>query len=87
MSQSKPMDGDTTSSDYDWAELKICTYNVHMWKDARWDPNIDRVIDFVLQQKPHILCLQVVWSCLNQSHIVHIKLLIALRKPRDQRNF
>ena len=83
------MEGDTTSSDFDWAELKICTYNVHMWKDARWDPNIDRVIDLVLQQKPHILCLQVVWSCLylNSPHIVHIKLLKALRKPRDQRNF
>jgi len=52
------MEGDTTSSDFEWTELKICTYNVHMWKDAKWDPNIDRVIDLVLEQKPHILCLQ-----------------------------
>ena len=40
-------------------KLKICTYNVHMWMDARNDPNTDLVVDLISELQPGVLCLQV----------------------------
>ena len=40
-------------------KLKICTYNVHMWTDARDEPNIFRVANLISEIEPDLLCLQV----------------------------
>ena len=40
-------------------KLKMCTYNVHMWTDARDDPNIDRVVNLISELQPDVLCLPV----------------------------
>jgi len=39
-------------------EMKICTYNVHMWTDARHEPNIYRVANLISELQPDVLCLQ-----------------------------
>ena len=51
-------------------KLKICTYNVHMWSDARDDPNIDRVVNLLSELEPDVLCLQVSKICTTFSDLV-----------------
>jgi len=39
-------------------ELKVATYNVHMWSDGDGVSNVQRVADLVRQLQPDVLCLQ-----------------------------
>ena len=65
MGQSKSKKVDCTSTTgaiglgKEFEKLKICTYNVHMWMDARNDPNTDLVVDLISELQPGVLCLQV----------------------------
>jgi len=43
-------------------ELKVATYNIHMWVDDKYVSNLDRVAEVVNPQDPDILCLQEVYS-------------------------
>jgi endonuclease/exonuclease/phosphatase family metal-dependent hydrolase len=38
--------------------LTVATYNVHMWGDADFEDNFDRVLKIVKHQNPDLLCLQ-----------------------------
>lgn len=38
--------------------LKLATFNVHCWADARHVDNVDRVVELVQKYDPDILCLQ-----------------------------
>ena len=63
--KSKKVDGNCTSItnaggfEKKLDNLKICTYNVHMWTDVRDEPNIDRVANLISEIEPDLLCLQV----------------------------
>ena len=65
MGQSKSKKVDCTSTTgaiglgKEFEKLKICTYNVHMWMDARNYPNTDLVVNLISELQPGVLCLQV----------------------------
>ena len=38
--------------------FSVATFNVHMWSDAKWQDNVDRVVELVKKHNPDLLCLQ-----------------------------
>ena len=38
--------------------FSVATFNVHMWSDAKYSDNVDRVVELVKKHNPDLLCLQ-----------------------------